>query len=58
MKVENLVSWAGLDFSYVGGEILDLDDEVAEARIAAGLARLPVVEPEAVVEPKRRAKQA
>jgi len=37
MKVKNLVSWAGASFSYAPGAIIDLPDEVATARIAAGL---------------------
>lgn len=41
MKVRNLISWAGPDFSFLPGDIIDLDDETATARIAAGLAELP-----------------
>lgn len=38
MKVKTLVSWAGHTFSVSPGDVMDLDDTVAEARIAAGLA--------------------
>lgn len=38
MKVINLVSWAGLDFSYLPGQEIEVDDHVGLARIAAGLA--------------------
>lgn len=46
MRVRNLISWAGHDFSYVPGEEIDLPDDVAAARIAEGLAE-PCDEPEA-----------
>jgi hypothetical protein len=38
MLVINLVAWAGLDFSYDHGAVIDLPDDVAKARIAAGMA--------------------
>lgn len=38
MRVVNLVAWAGADFSYLPGEVLELPDEVATARIEAGVA--------------------
>lgn len=38
MLVRNLVPWAGLDFSLAPGDTIDLPDETATARIAAGLA--------------------
>lgn len=37
MRVKNLVAWSGHEFSYGAGAIIDLDDETAKARIAAGL---------------------
>lgn len=44
MLVVNLVSWAGANFYCAPGEAIDLPDEVAEARIAAGLcAPMPAV---------------
>jgi hypothetical protein len=48
MLVINLVAWAGLDFSYDHGAVIDLPDDVAQARIAAGMA-----EPVPVEKPKR-----
>lgn len=51
MLVRNLVSWAGMDFSFVPGQEIDLPDEVAEARIAAGL--VEAIEPAAGEAPKR-----
>ena len=46
MLVRNLVSWAGHDFSHMPGAIVDLPDDIAEARIIAGLAVLaPNLEP-------------
>lgn len=38
MLVRNLASWAGPRFEIQPEEIVELDDEVARARIAAGLA--------------------
>lgn len=38
MLIRNLASWAGLRFEVQPEEIVELDDEVALARIAAGLA--------------------
>lgn len=35
------VSWAGADFAFAYGDLLDLPDEMALARIAAGLMREP-----------------
>lgn len=40
MLVTNLVSWAGDDFSSVPGDVIDLPDTVAVARVNAGLAAL------------------
>ncbi len=37
MKVINLESWAGEDFSCQPGEEIDLPDAIALARIAVGL---------------------
>jgi hypothetical protein len=37
MLVVNLVSWEGVRFSAAPGDIIELPDEVAKARIAAGL---------------------
>lgn len=41
MKVRNLVSWAGEDFSHAPGDVIELPDDIAEARKAAGLAEEP-----------------
>lgn len=37
MKVRNLQSWAGENFSYLPDEVIELPDAVALARIEAGL---------------------
>lgn len=37
MRVKNLESWSGHDFSYVPGEIIEIDDDIALARIAGGV---------------------
>ena len=46
MQVVNLPAWAGADFSYAPGEVITLPDDVAQARIDAGLAE-PVSAPDA-----------
>lgn len=51
MKVVNLQAWAGLEFSFTAGEILELPDEMALARIEAGLAS--PVEGDGFEEPKK-----
>ncbi|MGC4050975.1 MAG: hypothetical protein QM757_16545 [Paludibaculum sp.] len=38
MRVTNLQSWAGENFSYLPGEVIDLPKAIATARIKAGLA--------------------
>jgi predicted phage tail protein len=38
MKIVNLVSWAGENFSYIPGDVVEIDDEIGAARIEAGLA--------------------
>lgn len=38
MQIINTVSWAGHDFSFSPGDTIDLPDEIALARIEAGLA--------------------
>jgi hypothetical protein len=52
IRVRNLSNWAGLDFSFNPGDILDLDAEVAEVRIAKGLAELEIET--ASIEPRAR----
>ena len=37
MKVRNLVPWAGPNFSYQPDDEIELPDDVAQARIEAGL---------------------
>jgi hypothetical protein len=37
MIVRNLVAWVGPDFDRLPGEEIDLPDDVAQARIEAGL---------------------
>ncbi|WP_419900780.1 hypothetical protein [Roseomonas sp. USHLN139] len=37
MEVVNLVPWAGEDFSYAPGEVIDLPAKIATARKKAGL---------------------
>lgn len=65
MKVRNTVAWAGIDFSYAVGDIIDLPETTALARIAEGLAEAlpnkkapPAAEPTAVtaeaVEPAKK----
>ena len=55
MRVKNLHPWAGNDFSYLPGEEIELDDEVAVARIEAGLCEaLPGSE----AAPKAKGKKA
>lgn len=44
MQVVNLPAWAGDDFSYAPGQVIDLPADVALARIDAGLAA-PVMPP-------------
>ncbi|MES2030851.1 MAG: hypothetical protein V4477_16850 [Pseudomonadota bacterium] len=41
MKVVNLSAWAGRSFDIAHGALIDMPDEMASARIAAGLAREP-----------------
>lgn len=38
MIVKNLVPWSGHRFSYTAGDLIDVPDDVAQARIEAGLA--------------------
>lgn len=40
MLVINQVSWSGHHFSFAIGQVVDLTDEVGQARIDAGLATL------------------
>lgn len=37
VKFKNGVSWAGENFSYIPGDIIDLPEETAKARQDAGL---------------------
>jgi hypothetical protein len=43
MKVINLVSWAGTHFCFEPGDEIDLPDDVARVREAAGLVSFPQV---------------
>ncbi len=52
-RVRNLSAWAGLLTYHAEGDVLDLADEVAAARIAAGLAE-PIVEDDAPPAPPKR----
>lgn len=38
MRIKVLKSLAGLDFSYSSGQVIDIDDNIAQEWIAAGLA--------------------
>lgn len=38
MLVKNLVPWAGERFSYNPGDVIDMPEDMAKARIEAGLA--------------------
>lgn len=43
MRVKNLVSWSGPDWQSDPGDEIDLPDDIALARVAAGLcATLPI----------------
>ncbi len=37
VRFHNSVSWAGVNFSYAPGDVLDLDEVTAKARQDAGL---------------------
>lgn len=52
MLVTNLVSWAGPDWTCLPGEQIDLPDDVAVARLEAGLVAL--VE---LIEPPKRGRK-
>lgn len=57
MKVVNLVSWAGLRFSYQPGEEIELDETTARARINLGLAaEIPNEDQVSPQKPARRAR--
>lgn len=45
MLVVNLVSWGGPNFAHDEGDEIELPDDVAEARIRAGLAAPPSAAP-------------
>lgn len=47
MLIRSLASWAGLGFSVMYGEVIEVTDEVGEARIEAGLAEAVDLEPAA-----------
>lgn len=53
MLVRNLVPWSGLDFGFAAGDELDLPDDVAQARIDAGLAESVEPAPAEVPAPRR-----
>jgi hypothetical protein len=53
MLIVNLVSWAGPAVSYQPGDLIDLPDDTARARVAAGLAEFPP-EPEHETPARRR----
>lgn len=62
MRVVNVNSWAGESFSYRPGEVIELPDNVAEARIELGLARPlgemePLFEDAAPVKSKKSARK-
>lgn len=44
MKAVNLIPWAGLHFSFAPGSLIDMPEDIAQARIYAGLMRLPTDE--------------
>ena len=59
MLIRSLTAWCGVDFSVAHGEVLDVPDEIGEARIAANLAELAdtmPAEPETPA-PARRARR-
>lgn len=56
MQIKNTQSWAGESFSYAPGDIVEVDDATAIARIAAGLAEA-VGEPAEEPAPRRRARR-
>lgn len=57
MQVRNLVPWSGHDFNYIPDEIVDLPDEMAKDREAAGLVAFlsPAAAKKAAAEPKAEA---
>lgn len=58
-KVINLDAWAGDDFAHAPGAEIDLPDEVAAARVAAGVAAWPAgAEPVAVERAGKRERTA
>lgn len=48
MLIKSLASWAGADFSVDFGETIEVEDDVGEARIAAGVAEAVPESPPAV----------
>jgi len=40
VSFQNSVSWAGSNFSYVPGDVLSLEEEIAKARQDAGLGKI------------------
>ncbi len=38
VAIVNLTAWAGLDFSHLPGQVVEVDDDTAAARVEAGLA--------------------
>lgn len=39
--VVNLVAWGGADFNFMPGDLVEMPDDMASDRIAAGIARIP-----------------
>jgi len=60
MRITSLVSWAGPLFEVQPGDTVDVPEDVARDRIAAGLAEpeIPLVEPVAPLNPPRRTRGA
>jgi hypothetical protein len=56
MKVRTLVAWAGSEFSYATGDVIDheISDDAAQARVDAGLAEIVPEEAPPVKRPARR----
>lgn len=52
MKVINLASWAGRSFDLAHGDLIEMPDDMARDRIAAGLARPPTADEAETIELK------
>jgi len=56
VRIRNLVSWSGPNFDYGPGDVLEVADAVAQARIVHGLAEPVAAEAAALAPPERAAR--